>query len=171
MLESIQKIHVHFVCLSICLSTYIDLSVLKTSICFSILLTGGSTTFSSGCSSVANVGNEIELPCALTGLEEAGVIGIVTGNARGTGGSLTGLVLLLLLVFFVSEGTGVGIRSFSTRLDGVFFVLRWEVPVCVRRCLFSSSLLENDFPHPGKEHLCGFSPVCVLICLFLCSSR
>lgn len=62
-------------------------------------------------------------------------------------------------------------RGFRTAFSLTFLLFRCELPLCVRRCLFNSSLRLKLFPQPGNVHWCGFSPVCVRICLFLCSKR
>lgn len=131
--------------------------VLKTSICLSILLTGGSLIFSSvgsgGCSaaSFASEGSDTALFCALTGLEEAGVgsidailgitatpgTAVASGSEAATSGGGSS--------FTASRSS---LSAFPTRL--LFFVFLCDVPACVLRCLFSSSLLENDLPQPGK---------------------
>jgi hypothetical protein len=37
--------------------------------------------------------------------------------------------------------------------------------LCILECRVNSSDRENFLLHPGNWHACGFSPVCVLICL------
>lgn len=43
--------------------------------------------------------------------------------------------------------------------------------LCILECRVNSSDLENFLLQPGKLQACGFSPVCVLMCLVWCSRR
>lgn len=43
--------------------------------------------------------------------------------------------------------------------------------LCILECRVSSSDRENFLLHPGNWQACGFSPVCVLMCLVWCSRR
>ncbi len=53
----------------------------------------------------------------------------------------------------------------TTALPLFLLLLREFGLLCILECLVSSSDLLNRFEQPGKLQACGFSPVCVRICL------